>query len=179
VSPLFAMSPLFVIASAVAVAATAMVVTRPVAVHALMYLVVSLLALALDFWLLGAPLVAAFEVIVYAGAILVLFVFVVMLIGGGRPEGGAAGEGVRAPPSAWLGPSLLALVLLGEIGWLAWQDPSALAVERWIGPKEVAVALYGPYVLGVEAASFLLLAALVAAWHLGRAENPPTPGGPR
>jgi NADH-quinone oxidoreductase subunit J len=160
------LTALFALASAVAVVATAMVITRTDAVHALMYLVVSLLALAVDFWLLGAPFVAALEVIVYAGAILVLFVFVVMLIGGGRA--GAEEEQHRTTPSSWLGPSVLALVLLGEIAWIADRMASLPMAARLVGPEEVGIALYGPYVLGVEAASFLLLAGLVGAWHLGR-----------
>ncbi|HYW86024.1 MAG TPA: NADH-quinone oxidoreductase subunit J, partial [Spirochaetia bacterium] len=58
-----------------------MVITRRNAVHALLYLVVSLLAVAIIMFLLGAAFVAALEVIIYAGAIMVLFVFVIMLIG--------------------------------------------------------------------------------------------------
>jgi NADH-quinone oxidoreductase subunit J len=162
---------LFWIAAAVAVVATAMVVTRADAVHALMYLVVSLLALAIDFWLLGAPFVAALEVIVYAGAVLVLFVFVLMLMDGGRAA--AERERLRMTQGAWLGPGLLALVLVVELAWIAAMDLPAALSGRWIGPREVAMALYGPYVLGLEAASFLLLAALVGAWHLGRQD----PGG--
>ena len=50
------------------------------AVHALLYLIVSLLAVAVVFYVLGAPFVAALEVIIYAGAIMVLFVFVVMML---------------------------------------------------------------------------------------------------
>lgn len=167
------MTALFWLAGAVAVAATVMVVTRSDAVHALLYLVVSLLAVALDFWLLGAPFAAALEVIVYAGAILVLFVFVVMLIDDGRQA--AERERHRLSRSAWVGPGLLALVLLGEIGWIALRSASGpdvgRFVGRWVGPKEVGIALYGPYVLGVEVASFLLLAGLIGAWHLGRRER--------
>lgn len=167
------MTALFWVAAAVAVAATVMVVTRSDAVHALLYLVVSLLAVAVDFWLLGAPFAAALEVIVYAGAVLVLFVFVVMLIGGG--EAAAARERHRLSRSAWVGPSLLALVLLGEITWIALQGTAGPSAGRWIGPKEVGVALYGPYVLGVEVASFLLLAGLIGAWHLGRRDRGGSP----
>ena len=50
------------------------------AVHALLYLIVSLLAVAVDFYALGAPFVAALEIMIYAGAIMVLFVFVVMML---------------------------------------------------------------------------------------------------
>ena len=89
----------FVISALVAVAATAMVITRRSAVHALFYLVVSLLAVAVIMYILGGPFVAALEVIIYAGAIMVLFVFVIMLIGH---------ENVAVPPRSWIGPSLLA-----------------------------------------------------------------------
>ena len=63
-----------------AVIATLLAITRLVAVHALLYLIVSLLAVAVVFYTMGAPLVAALEVIIYAGAIVVLFVFVVMML---------------------------------------------------------------------------------------------------
>ena len=72
-----------------------MVITRTKAIHALLYLVVSFLALALVFYVLGAPFVAALEVIIYAGAIMVLFLFALMLINPGRPDE-AAGAGMAA-----------------------------------------------------------------------------------
>jgi NADH:ubiquinone oxidoreductase subunit 6 (subunit J) len=71
----------FALSGIVAVAATVMMITRRSAVHALLYFVVSLLASAVIMFVLGAAFVAALEVIVYAGAIMVLFVFVIMLIG--------------------------------------------------------------------------------------------------
>ena len=71
------MNLLFYLSALVAVISTFMVVTRKSAVHALLYLIVSLLAVALIFFSLGAPFVAALEVIIYAGAIMVLFVFVI------------------------------------------------------------------------------------------------------
>ena len=79
----------FYVAGARALLATLMAVTRN-AVHALLYLIVSLLSVAVTFYTLGAPFAAALEVIVYAGAIMVLFVFVVMLLnlGPGRGSGG-------------------------------------------------------------------------------------------
>ena len=64
----------------VAIISTLMVITRTNAVHALLYLIVSLLSVALVFFLLGAPFVAALEVIIYAGAIMVLFIFVIMML---------------------------------------------------------------------------------------------------
>ena len=70
---------LFYVSGSIAVVASLFVVTNKNAVHALLYLVVSLLALAMCFYLLGAPFAAALQIIVYAGAIMVLFVFAVMI----------------------------------------------------------------------------------------------------
>src|SRR5512143_3367274 len=74
------MNVLFFISAAIAVISTMLVITRLNAVHALLYMIVSLLAVAFIFFLLGAPFIAALEVIVYAGAIMVLFVFVIMTL---------------------------------------------------------------------------------------------------
>ena len=154
------MNTVFALSSLVAVAATVMVITRRNAVHALLYLIVSLLAVAVVMLLLGAVFVAALEVIIYAGAIMVLFVFVVMLIGP---------EDVVLRPRAWIGPALLGAILLGELVWvLARGPPAAAQSTAEISPKQVGIALFGPYVLGTEVAAFLLLAGLVGAYHLGR-----------
>ena len=74
------MDKIFYIASAVAIFSTIMVITRYNMVHALLYLVVSFLAVAVIFYVLGAPFIAALEVIVYAGAIVVLIIFVIMML---------------------------------------------------------------------------------------------------
>jgi NADH-quinone oxidoreductase subunit J len=163
------MSYIFYISAAVAVVATLLVVTRTHAVHALLYLVVSLLAVAMVFVTLGAPLVAALEVIVYAGAIIVLFVFVVMMLNLGRHS--VERERGWLAPSAWAGPTILCLILLGELFYVVASGGGAEAAEvATIGPKQVGEALFGPYVIGVELAGMLLLAGLVGAYHLGRRE---------
>ncbi|MEC8867937.1 MAG: NADH-quinone oxidoreductase subunit J, partial [Pseudomonadota bacterium] len=74
------MESLFYIAAVTALASTVSVVTAKNASHALIYLIVSLLSVAVIFFLLGAPFAAALEVVVYAGAIVVLFLFVVMML---------------------------------------------------------------------------------------------------
>ena len=158
------METVFYISGAVAVAATIMTVTRLNAVHALLYLIVSLLAAAIAFYTLGAPFAAALEVITYAGAIMVLFVFVVMLLNLGR----AAIRTERAwlSPASWIGPSILAAILAALLVYLLGQS-GARPAPAAIGPEQVGIALFGPYMLGAELASMVLLGGLVAAYHLG------------
>jgi NADH-quinone oxidoreductase subunit J len=161
------MNTTFALSSLVAVLSTFMMVTRLSAVHALLYLTVSLLAVALVFFVLGAPFAAALEVIIYAGAIMVLFIFVVMMLNIG--EAAAALESTWLQPSIWIGPSILALLLAIELGALAATGGLAFPAGSVVGAQAVGLALVGPYMLAVEIASFLLLAGLVAAFHLGRA----------
>jgi NADH-quinone oxidoreductase subunit J len=163
------MNTVFFISAAVALAATILAVTRLNAVHALLYLILSLLAMALVFFSLGAAFVAALEVIIYAGAIMVLFIFVVMMLNLG-PEA-AQQERTWQEPSLWVGPAVLALILLGELVVVAVQGGVSALAGASVEPKQVSVALYGPYLLGVELASLLLLAGLVGAYHLGRRER--------
>lgn len=168
------MDIVFYAAAAVAVFSTAMVITRLNAVHALLYMITSLLAVALVFVTLGAPFVAVLEVIIYAGAIMVLFVFVVMMLNLG--EAAVDQERRWLEPALWRGPAALAAVLLVQLLYIflagggggAMAESSAAAV---VEPQEVSLALFGPYLLGVELASFLLLAGLVGAYHLGRREE--------
>jgi NADH-quinone oxidoreductase subunit J len=155
----------FYIAAVIAVLSTALAITRLNAVHALLYLIVSLLSVALVFFTLGAPFIAALEVIIYAGAIMVLFVFVIMMLNLG-PQ---AAEQERQWLSAktWLGPAILSLVLVAELAYVLIGTGRVVTTDS-VEPKQVGIALFGPYLLGVELASMLLLAGLVGASHLGR-----------
>jgi NADH-quinone oxidoreductase subunit J len=168
------MNVVFYIASAVAVIATVLVITRTNAVHALLYLIVSLLSVALVFYTLGAPFVAVLEVIIYAGAIMVLFLFAIMILNLGQQA--SEQERLWLKPAAWRGPAVLVAILAIELVYVIvaarGQLPSASAVE----PREVGMALFGPYLLGVELASMLLLAGLVGAYHLGRRTRPQEQG---
>jgi NADH-quinone oxidoreductase subunit J len=154
----------FVISSAVALISTILVITRRNPVHALLYLILSLLAVAVLFYSIGESLAAAFELIVYAGAIMVLFVFVVMLLN----PGALAAGGQRRRPLFWLVPVLLGLVLLGELVYVFTRLPPRPLAAGAVSPQQVGLALFGPYLLGVELASFLLLAGLIGAYHIGR-----------
>ncbi len=74
------MNSVFYVSALVAILSTVLVITRLNVVHALLYLIVSFFSVALIFFALGAPFVAALEIIIYAGAIMVLFVFVIMML---------------------------------------------------------------------------------------------------
>ena len=164
------METAFYIAGAVAIISTVFTITRLNAVHALLYLVVSLLAVAVAFYTMGAPLVAALEVIIYAGAIMVLFVFVVMMLNLGRRA--VESERQLMQGKIWVGPSVLSALLIVEVVYLIARAGlpgiPAGAGSGVLDPKQVGIALYGPYLIGVELASMLLLGALVGASHLGR-----------
>lgn len=160
------MNTLFYLSAFVAVIATVMVITRVNAVHALLYFIVSLLSVALIFFLLGAPFIAALEVIIYAGAIMVLFVFVIMLLNIGSDA--AEKEKQLLTPRLWTGPALLSAVLLGELVYVLGYGGVRAGGIGIVGPREVGISLLTKYVIGVELVSMLLLAGLVGAYHLGR-----------
>ena len=159
------METLFYIAALIAVIATIAALTRSNAAHALIYLIVSLLAVAVMFFLMGAPFAAALEIVIYAGAIMVLFVFVIMMLNLG--ETGITREREWLNPRFWFVPGIMASLLLFEL-LLAMSRVSGATSAEAVTPKAVGLSLFGPYVLAVEIASMLLLAGLVGAYHLGR-----------
>ncbi|MGB9455378.1 MAG: NADH-quinone oxidoreductase subunit J [Bryobacteraceae bacterium] len=159
------MTIVFYVAGGVAVVSTALMITRLHAVHALLYLIVSLLAVSVVFYTLGAPFIAALEVIIYAGAIMVLFVFVVMLLNLG--EEAARAERALLKPSMWIGPLILAAILSAEFVYLLASGSGGSYGTSIIGPRGVGASLFGPYLIGVELASMLLVGGLVGAYHLG------------
>jgi NADH-quinone oxidoreductase subunit J len=160
------MALLFYLAGILAIVATLLAITQRHAVHALLYLIVSLLAVAVDFYALGAPFVAALEIMIYAGAIMVLFVFVVMMLN--LAEHAMEVEREWLKPKNWFWPTLLALILLGELVYCTATSPSMPSPMKAVSPKQVGMSLFGGYWIGVELASLLLMAGLVGAFHLGR-----------
>ncbi len=160
----------FYISAAIALLTTALAITRLHAVYALLNLIVSLLAIAVVFFVIGAPLVAALEVIIYAGAIMVLFIFVIMMLNLGEET--AQWERQLLQPRIWVLPSLLTLVLFVEMVYLLAIDTGeALTTVREVAPSTVGASLFGPYLLAVEMAAFLLMAGIVGAYHIGRREK--------
>jgi len=175
ISTLSPLELMFYFAGLLAIVASLKVVTRKNTVHALLYLVVSLLAVAVCFYLMGAPFAAGLEVIVYAGAILVLFVFAIMMFGLTQDETLQANSreaNKRSVVGIWFGPSLLAVLLLSILIFVINSaDVQAKLTLHVINAKQVGVLLYGPYLLAVEIASFLLLAGLISAYHFAKSDD--------
>jgi NADH-quinone oxidoreductase subunit J len=156
---------LFYILGFTMLAATLLCITRRNPVHAVIYLVAGFFALALMFYLLGAPLVAAWEVIVYAGAIMVLFLFIIMMLGLAPQEAPEGPGWQRWAPLVLLSSSLMICTLL-----LIIQDPLASKEinDFYLMPQALGEALFGRYALAVEIVSFQLLFATIGAYMLGR-----------
>jgi len=163
------MNPLFLIAAGTAVIASMAALTRRNVLHAILCLIVSFGAIGLVFFMLGAPFIAALEIITYAGAIMVLFLFAVMLLSLG---GGAVAQERRWQPTrSWTGPALVGGLLLAELLYILMQSPPGGAPGIPISPTEVGKRLLLRYPLGVELVAMLLLAALIGAGRLGRPER--------
>lgn len=162
----------FYLLAIVAILASLRVITRTNPVHALLNMIVTLLALSGIFFALGAPFAGALEIIVYAGAIMVLFVFVVMMLNLGTQS--TLEEESWLTSSAWAVPAGLAfivgLTLFSLIGMKYGSEgmmPAFIGVEP-VTPKMIGAKLFTEYLLLVEIAGFLLLAGLVAAYHLAK-----------
>ncbi len=156
---------LFYIAATVAVVSTVGVIVQSNIVHALIYLILSLLAVAVVFFSLGAPFVAVLEAIVYAGAIMVLFLFVIMMLNMGQHT--LDQEKTWMAAKDWALPAGLAAILLAQLLYVL-REYRVDIVPNEVGVLEVSALLFGPYVLAVELASILLLAGLVSAYHLAK-----------
>jgi len=151
---------------ALALATTFLALSARNAVHALLYFVLSIISLAIGFYMLDAPLASALEVMVYAGAIMVLFVFVVMLLNIKFHE--------RAGPlKKYVGPLICAVILLVELALIISQSVIETPSTKTISPKEIAISLFNNYGLGIEIASLILLGGLIGAFHIGKKRSVP------
>jgi NADH-quinone oxidoreductase subunit J len=153
---------------AVAIFASLRVVTHANPVHAILSMIVLLLAIAGIMFVLGAPFAGALEIVVYAGAILVLFVFVIMMLNLGMVSESREERWLDA--KTWAVPTgltiIIAVVLYAMIGLN--HDEAAVIGGATVPAKAVGIALFSKYIMLVEVAALLLLAALVAAYHLGK-----------
>ncbi|WP_227993290.1 NADH-quinone oxidoreductase subunit J [Shewanella sp. YLB-07] len=170
---------IFFITAAVAIISALLTVSAHNVVHALLYLVTMMLAIALIFFLLGSPFAAALQIIVYAGAVMVLFVFVTMMLHQG--ERSLAAERLLFNPKVAKGPLILSallvieliLISLGSVGLHQEILTSLLPVNQTV--KQLAIQLFGSYRVLVVLAAIMLLAALVSAIHITKQDSTPHP----
>jgi NADH-quinone oxidoreductase subunit J len=158
------MDVFFYIAAGVAIISTVMAISGRNAIHSLLYLILSLLAISVIFYLLNAPFIAALEVIIYAGAIMVLFIFVTMMLNIGLER---EAEKKWLKPRMWIIPSILAAVLLINLIFALKNIQTIPPDKEAILPKQVGISLFSTYLLGVEIAAILLMAGVIGAYHLG------------
>lgn len=163
---------LFYVLAAVAVAASALVIGQRSPVYSVMLLIASFGALAGLYVLLNAPFVAVIQIIIYAGAILVLFLFVVMLLN--APTESRVPWTQLTPGPRRFG-VLLGVVLVAELGWALWHaamtgepvagmaPPQAVESVRTIGQ-----VLYTDYAFAFEVTSLLIIVAMVGAVVLAK-----------
>jgi NADH-quinone oxidoreductase subunit J len=158
---------LFYALGAVILSATGFAITRRNMVHAVVSLIISFLGTAVLFSLLGAPFLAILEVVIYAGAIMVLFLFVIMML---RPEQSSVRHSFLrgwGPGLLVAGAFLVSLTLIFFRGHLS-SNPLEIAT---VMPAVFGRIVFQKHWLAVEIISFLLLVALVAAIQLGRGKE--------
>ena len=161
----------FVLAAVAVGAALGMLLSRN-AIHSALFLVLNFGVMAMFFLLLNAPFISMVQITVYAGAIMVLFLFVIMLLGAEQLR-------QRMSVLAWqpVLAGVLAVLFMGVLGYVVFvlagtaAAPAAFTPERastFGGPVELGQILYRDYLLPFELTSFLLLVAMIGAVVLTR-----------
>ncbi|AKC60637.1 NADH-quinone oxidoreductase subunit J [Blochmannia endosymbiont of Camponotus (Colobopsis) obliquus] len=160
------MKLVFYFFSIVAVIATLQVIIHAHPLYALLYLVISLLAISCSFFSLGAYFAGALEIIIYAGAIMVLFIFLIMMLNTDNIQIKDEFNVLRSIMSlgAIFASILLLMLLLYSFCNIKSHDINMYLVDA----RNVGLFLFGPYLLVVEIASMLLLSGLIVVLHLGQ-----------
>jgi NADH-quinone oxidoreductase subunit J len=156
---------LFAVAAIIALASAVMVITVKSPVGSVLYLIISIMAQSVLYVQLSGLFVAAFLVLVYGGAILVLFLFVIMMLNIRRANLGPD-KLSKIKPLGWI----FGIVLLAEMVWVSMGVSSRMAAvgENFGSVPEVAMLLYGKFVYPFELTSVLLLVAIVGAVVMAR-----------
>ncbi|MCI0520354.1 MAG: NADH-quinone oxidoreductase subunit J [Chloroflexi bacterium] len=161
---------LFAILAVVAVVAALGMLFSRSAVYAALFLILNFATVAVFYLLLNAAFIALTQVTVYAGAIMVLFLFVIMLLG--------AEHTGRTPAAWWMQPLALSLggVLLVETLYIIFAQrlhlPAAVVADPAFGaPDSVGKILFNQYLLPFEVTSILLLVAMIGAIVLSQQKS--------
>ena len=155
---------IFGLTALVSIACAVAMLLSPNAVHSALFLVLNFTSVAVLYLLLQAPFLAMIQITVYAGAIMVLFLFVIMLLGAERAE-------AEENRLAWQQPLaiVLGVLLFLEAAIVIWNQPTITAATPPVtigevgAPINIARALFTTYLLPFEMTSFLLLVALIGS----------------
>lgn len=164
---------LFILLAAVAVAAALGMLLSRNAVHSALYLVLNFMTVAVFYLVLNAPFIAMVQITVYAGAIVILFLFVIMLLGAEKLRG-AADEVRGSERYHRYAAVLLAVVLIGVFGYLLFQNSlgsTALSPSIDAGPQALGIALFQSYVFPFQVTGVLLLAAVTGVVIFGHTKK--------
>ena len=161
---------MFFVCAFLAVVGSLILIAAREPIHSALALIMVMVALALLFVLLGAEFVAAVQIFVYAGAIMVLFVFVVMLLNAGVEER-TNWSRIALPIGLPLAVVLIALLtiwfLRSGIGPIASTGPTTQGVSS----RDISESIFRQYLFPFEATSILILIAVLGAWILGRRDQ--------
>jgi len=157
----------FYLLATVILFATCLAVTRKNPVHAVVFLIFSFLGSAMLFFLLGAPFLAALEVIIYAGAIMILFLFVIMML---RVD---MADQTRFSLSRWMPSIVIGLLFLSLSALAVFREPGSAAALKpaMVTPRVFGRFVFEHYWLGVEIISVVLLVGLLAAVLVGKGKT--------
>ena len=163
---------LFFACALVAVLGAILLIAAKEPIHSALSLILVMMALAILYLLLGAPFVAAVQIIVYAGAIMVLFVFVIMLLNAGVEE-----RTDWSKIAKWVGLPLGVVLLLFLAHWLYYSTPGAVIANDAAGSgqpfstRELSLELFRQYLFPFEATSILILIAILGALILAKKDE--------
>ncbi len=140
-------------------------------IHSALSLILVMVSLAILYLLLGAPFVAAIQILVYAGAIMVLFVFVIMLLNAGTEE-----RTEWSKIAKWIGFPLGAVLLVEIVYWLSHSEPGTAIANGAAAPPPastlaLSTELFRQYLFPFEATSILILIAILGALVLARKDQ--------
>ena len=162
-------NPIFWLFALVAIGAAIGMVTTPNAIHSALFLVLNFAAIAALYVLLNAPFIAVVQITVYAGAIMVLFLFVIMLLGAEKLQGVTGGGGWQRGLAVILA---AVLIVAFAITFLSGDVlPSASSGTIDTSPTALGLRLFEGYILPFEITGVLLLAAMIGVVILNKSRG--------
>lgn len=162
---------LFYVSGFIAVFTTICVILNTNPIYALLYLISSLLSVSFNLFALRAPFAGAIEIIIYAGAIMVLFIFAIMIFNINHVSHNSVNKEPQFLPIKYcFGVFLLMSNLLVILLYFIFKTDNCFinVLQSSISFKRISIALFGPYMIAMEIASFLLLSALVSVLHIAQ-----------